>query len=120
MSGGMESCSAAAAQGESLPPSFEEPLDPRRHHMITASRFGQATGLCKYVSPKVCMCCRKGERAGKGRWGDVCTMHDDSSRSVHTPLVMPCVRANAAAPVAAVDRENHGYARRERGVSAWP
>ena len=33
------------------PPMFDDPLDPRRGSMLTASRFGQAVGLCAYVAP---------------------------------------------------------------------
>jgi len=45
----------ASSSGDPLAgagPSFDDPLDPRRLHMITASRFGQAVGMCRYASPK--------------------------------------------------------------------
>jgi hypothetical protein len=41
---------AGAAAGESQA-SFGDPLDPRRAHMLTASRFGEALGLSRYHAP---------------------------------------------------------------------
>jgi hypothetical protein len=41
---------AGAAAGESKA-SFGDPLDPRRAHMLTASRFGEALGLSRYHAP---------------------------------------------------------------------
>ena len=37
-----------AAEGTA---SFDDPLDPRRAHMLTASRFGEALGLSRYHGP---------------------------------------------------------------------
>ena len=45
---GTEEAHGAAAP---RPPMFDDPLDPRRGSMLTASRFGQAVGLCAYVAP---------------------------------------------------------------------
>ena len=41
---------AGAAAGENTA-SFGDPLDPRRAHMLTASRFGEALGLSRYHAP---------------------------------------------------------------------
>jgi hypothetical protein len=41
---------ATRCTGESKA-SFGDPLDPRRAHMLTASRFGEALGLSRYHAP---------------------------------------------------------------------
>jgi len=45
--------SATESQSQSQSqPAFGDPLDARRQYMLTASKFGQAVGLCRYVAPK--------------------------------------------------------------------